>query len=285
MHLKDIILCCLFIINSMLAHTQQSFTEQIKIHCNDSVIRNHLGYPTWNTATIIKKPYYGYAEIREDSSLRQTLYYRPPIYFHGRDTLMVLCAKATQITCDTGIYIIDVDCNERIDSFIIINTACDVIDTFKISNQNEVEIAEKHIHGQATMLLGPTEDIILYQSESSFKGQDYILLYLNQLKLYWLLIYNVDCKEIIGTKNIFIEKNKLKTILISSNLLSLESFNIAGNDIEITLNDLNGNQFKVEMDYQSGGRQIKLDQLQNGYYFLFYKSGKQINRQGFILLR
>lgn len=285
MHLRITIQVCLFILNSVIAFTQQSFTEHIKIHCNDSVIREHLGYPTWNPATIIKKPHYGIAEIRDDSSLRQTLYYRPPIYFHGKDTLMVLCAKATQITCDTGIYLIDVDCNERVDSFIIINTACEVIDTFKIAYQSEVEIAEKHIHGQATKLFGPVEDMILYQSEPGYKGQDYILLYLNQLKQYWLLIYNVACKDIVNTKNINTEDTRRKTILISKNLLSLEALNLGEADLEISLMDLNGNQFKVELDYQSGGRNIKLDLLQNGFYFLSYKLGKQINRQGFIMLR
>lgn len=285
MHLRNTIIASLFILNSGFAFTQQSFTEQIKMQCNDSVIRDHLGYPTWNPATLFKKPHYGYAEIREDSSFRQILYYRPPIYFHGKDTLMVLCAKATQITCDTGIYLIDVDCNERVDSFIIINTACEVIDTFKIAYQSEAEIAEKHIHGQATMLFGPEKDIILYQSEVGFKGQDYILLYLNQLKQHWLLIYNVACKDIIDTKNIFTENNEHKTILVSNNLLSLEALNFRGTDLEISLTDLNGNQFKVEKDYQSGSRNIKLNLLQNGFYFLSYKSGKHINRQGFILLR
>lgn len=279
------IIFLLIISNSFLGTTQKSFTEHIKLHCDDSVIRNNLGYPTWNPAIIIKKPHFGFAEIREDSSLRQTLYYRPPKYFHGFDTLMVLCAKATQITCDTGIYILDISCNAFIDSFLIINTECDVVDTFKIDFRYETELSDKPIHGQASLLPGPVDDLLLYQAESKYAGQDYVVLYLNQLKLYWVLIYNVTCKQIIGVENNSINHKKSKAILVNSDLLNLESYNLDPIDNEYLVFDALGKQYKVEKENQSGRMQLKLDPLPNGSYFLVYTFNKQIVHQRIILVR
>ncbi|MBK7358094.1 MAG: hypothetical protein IPI45_11860 [Saprospiraceae bacterium] len=285
MQLSNIITIGFFLFNCIVANTQHTFSEHIKLHCDDSVIRNNLGYPTWNPATIIKKPHFGFAEIREDSSLRQTLYYRPPKYFHGFDTLMVLCAKATQITCDTGIYILDIICNASIDSFLIINTECDVVDTFKIDFRYETELSDKPIHGQASLLPGPVDDLLLYQAESKFAGQDYVVLYLNQLKLYWVLIYNVTCKQITGVENNSIEHKKSKAILVNCDLLNWERFNLDAIDKEYLLFDALGNQYKVEKEIQSGRMQLKLDPLPNGSYFLVYTINKQMVHQRIILVR
>lgn len=285
MQLRNIITIGFFLFNSILANTQHAFTEHIKLHCDDSVIRSNLGYPTWNPAIIFKKPHFGYAEIREDSSLRQTLYYRPPKYFHGFDTLMVLCAKATQITCDTGIYIMEVSCNAFVDSFLIIYTECDVVDTFKIDFRYEANLSEKPSHGQASLLPGPMEDVLLYQAEPKFTGQDYIILYLNQLKLYWVLIYNVTCKQIIGVENNSGEHKNAKAILVNSNLFNLESYNLDAIDKECLLFDAFGKQYGFGKEIQTDGMQLKLESLPNGTYFLVYKSNNQIVHQRIILIR
>ncbi|MEI2696576.1 MAG: T9SS type A sorting domain-containing protein [Saprospiraceae bacterium] len=283
MQLRNIITIGFFLFNSILANTQHAFTEHIKLHCDDSVIRSNLGYPTWNPATIFKKPHFGYAEIREDSSLRQTLYYRPPKYFHGFDTLMVLCAKATQITCDTGIYIIEVSCNAHIDSFISINLKCNEVDTFKISNSYEAEIAERHIHGQASLLIGVPEDNLLYQSESKFAGQDYVLLYLKQLQQYWLIIYNVTC-NISSVQNNAEDSKWAQTIFVTNDILHLDFNNLDKSNQELLLFDLSGRYFSLEKELPSNELHLILDQLPAGYYFLVYKSNKQTIYQRFILL-
>lgn len=54
MQLSNIITIGFFLFNCIVANTQHTFSEHIKLHCDDSVIRNNLGYPTWNPATIIK---------------------------------------------------------------------------------------------------------------------------------------------------------------------------------------------------------------------------------------
>jgi len=270
-------------VKSIFGNTQQTYTERIQLHCNDSLIRDHLGYPTWNPATLLKKPHFGYAEIREDLSLRQSLYYKPPIYFHGFDTLIVLCAKATQITCDTGIYIIEVSCNTHIDSFIIINLKCNEVDTFKISNSYEAEIAERHVHGQASLLISVPEDNLLYQSESKFAGQDYVLLYLNQLQQYWLIIYNVTC-NISNAQNNAAASKWAQTIFVTDDILHLDFSNLDKLNQELLLFDLSGRYFSLKKELQSNGLHLKLDQLPAGYYFLVYKSNKQPIYQRFILM-
>jgi len=283
MQLRSIASCCLLVVKSIFGNAQGTFTEYIPLHCNDSVIRKNLGYPSWNPAILIKKPQFGIAEIREDSFLRQSLYYKPPIYFHGYDTLMVLCAKATQITCDTGIYILEVSCNAQIDSFIVINTKCEKIDTLRIDDAYNAEISESHIHGQVSMLLGLPEDRLLYQSESKYEGQDYVLLYLNQLRQYWLVIYNVAC-NISSTQNTANKAQWAETIFVTNDFLHYNINNTESSNQELLLFDLHGKQFKLETEMLTNGLQLKLNELPSGYYFLTSKSNKQAIHQRFILL-
>lgn len=93
-----------------------TFAEIHNISCQQSLTIGHLGYPTWNTAKIIKGPTNGSAKITNSRASFDTLVYQPKANFHGTDTIIVVCARATQISCDTGYYIINVSCTSDLNS-------------------------------------------------------------------------------------------------------------------------------------------------------------------------
>lgn len=86
----------------------QTFTESHELLCGDSVHINQLGYPTWNMPVIVTVPSHGTAVIAGEGSY--SLIYESATDFQGLDTVVVECAHATQITCDTGIYVFHISC-------------------------------------------------------------------------------------------------------------------------------------------------------------------------------
>jgi len=87
------------------------FTETHEIACDSTLLIPGLGYPVWVTPEIEQPPKHGTAYIQHVSSLdKDTLVYTPEPGFSGADTVIVNCAHATQITCETGIYVFEVSC-------------------------------------------------------------------------------------------------------------------------------------------------------------------------------
>lgn len=90
-----------------------AFTETYNITCDSTLLVEQLGYPTWVVPSIITPPDYGNATILTDG-VWSALQYIPNPNFNGTDTVVVECAHATQITCETGTYIINIDCTNGI---------------------------------------------------------------------------------------------------------------------------------------------------------------------------
>jgi len=86
-----------------------AFTETYNITCDSTLLVGQLGYPTWVVPSIITPPNHGSAAILTDG-VWSSMQYIPNPNFNGTDTIVVECAHATQITCETGTYIINVDC-------------------------------------------------------------------------------------------------------------------------------------------------------------------------------
>jgi len=87
------------------------FTEHIFLNCASTAVIDHLGYPTWVTPTIIGFPLHGTATIHPDGQqLWSELHYAASLGYAGTDTVIVECAHATQITCETGTYIFHIVC-------------------------------------------------------------------------------------------------------------------------------------------------------------------------------
>ena len=99
-----------YIISIAACPPLQTFTETYEMDCDSALLVTGLGFPTWVTPEIVQWPLHGTASIYMDNSLWHTLQYQPEPGFNGIDTVVVDCAHATQITCETGIYIIHVSC-------------------------------------------------------------------------------------------------------------------------------------------------------------------------------
>ena len=87
-----------------------SFTEYHTVTCGTVLQLGRVGYPTWNPAVLIQASTHGQAIVTTTNSI-DSLFYQAAPNFEGVDTFIVACAHATQITCDTGIYIIETVCN------------------------------------------------------------------------------------------------------------------------------------------------------------------------------
>ena len=87
-----------------------SFTATFEMDCDSILTVPGLGYPVWATPEILQPPSNGEAFIFQDSSLWHLMEYTPNPGFSGSDTIVVECAHATQVTCETGFFIIHVSC-------------------------------------------------------------------------------------------------------------------------------------------------------------------------------
>lgn len=180
----------------------QTFTENHNINCGDTIAIGGLGYPTWAIPEITQLPKHGYAKLLGDFIPANLLEYQAPQYFIGLDTVVIKCAHATQITCDTGIYVFNVGCS-TVHETITVQVACN--DTAIIENLSGFavpQIIEQPQHGQATVTFAPTDQAILtYIPDPSFEGPDNVLLSLfNGLDTvnYLFLVY---CFLPTGTDN------------------------------------------------------------------------------------
>jgi hypothetical protein len=87
-----------------------TFTEYHTVTCGSTLQLGRVGYPTWNEASILQAPTHGIAEIITGLGLPDSLVFHAANNYTGVDTFIVACAHATQITCDTGIYIVQTTC-------------------------------------------------------------------------------------------------------------------------------------------------------------------------------
>jgi len=83
--------------------------------------------------------------------------YTAPPCFKGSDTIVVLCAKATQISCDTGIYILNINCNEVTNHTEVYNIKCADHATTYLSGFGVAQIKDGPKHGAAIIYRGFTD--------------------------------------------------------------------------------------------------------------------------------
>jgi hypothetical protein len=173
---------------------QNKFTKSDTISCGDSIIYKNLGYPSWIIPEIIRPPQYGDAVIKTDG-VYSSMQYQAPVCFKGIDTIVVLCAKATQISCDTGMYILNINCKEVADQVEVKNMNCNDSVTSYLSGFGVAQITEGPFNGKAILYRGLTDlDSLVYYPDSIFSGMDYIKLSLFGGVLKSLIIYHVNCK-------------------------------------------------------------------------------------------
>lgn len=169
---------------------QGTFTEVIPLDCGDSTRTRTLGYPTWNPPQIVKKARFGRAFT--DASNR--LVYLSTPFYKGRDTVVVLCARATQITCDTGIFVFENRCANAAATVHVAYTPCrDTLCDYSMSSWGGPQWIQKPRHGAATISLSPVDGPakLWYLPDPAFEGTDYGLV--NYYSKLHLVVLHVVC--------------------------------------------------------------------------------------------
>lgn len=159
-----------------LALNAQTFTEEINLPCGDTSVIGSLGYPTWNPPQIVKRASYGHSSLLGDFIEANILQYIAPPCFTGRDTVVIQCARATQITCDTGIYIFNIGCEESISTVYSFEVDClDSIYVNNLSGWSAPAILDSAQFGRSYIVLEPTDGAgVFYQPQPGYEGLDFV---------------------------------------------------------------------------------------------------------------
>lgn len=156
----------------------QTFTEVVPVACGDTIYIGGLGYPTWNPPVILDRANYGHSALLGDFVEPNTLQYLAPPWFAGQDTVVVQCARATQITCQTGIYIFDVACPVTLDRVFVREVDCrDSILLTVLSGWWAPRLLQDAQHGRAQVILHPNDAAsVQYWPNPGFEGLDWALV-------------------------------------------------------------------------------------------------------------
>lgn len=283
-HLSIFLINAGFILaNCLPLRSQSAFTKSDTISCSDSITYKNLGHPSWVIPEIIKPPQYGNAMIKTDGVYSSMQYNAPPC-FRGMDTIIVLCAKATQISCDTGIYILYINCNEVADHVEVHSLRCgDSVSTY-LSGFGVAQIAEGPFHGKAKLYRGFTDlDSMVYYPDSLFSGMDYIKLSLFGGILKNLIIYHVNCKLPSSAKefhnevlNIFPNPVIRDKLFIYGRIQTIEKL--------FLINSL-GMPVAVPFTKSSDAILVDVGNLTNGWYSVIVQEPFKNSVKRFIIMR
>ncbi len=246
-------------------NAQNSFIKTDSISCTDSLSFKGLGYPTWSVPEIIIKPKFGYARILEDQGFYSMKYWAPPC-FRGLDTIVVLCAKATQLTCDTGIYVIHIGCDTIANRVEFHKLNCKdsletIVGAFGLS-----QIMEGPFIGSAKIRKAGDWALLVYTPDSLFQGMDYVKLNMFNGAEIWQYIYHVDCKIVSDSKEMELERSVFYPNPVSGDKLLIENqwpilkkvFLINSLGIPLTINcTIEENKISIDLHH-----------FPNGYYSL-----------------
>jgi len=247
----------------------QTFTEVHPITCGDTVYIGNLGYPTWNVADIVRHPALGHAILLGDFIPANLLEYTSPPCVVGRDTVVIACAHATQITCDTGIYIFEMTCPENIDPVYPTTLACnDSVYVDNLSGWWAPEIIQHAQNGEARIILEPTDGAgVFYRPNPGFEGLDYVKVQINfgDTLLY---LFQVYCDltvggQVVHTPPLSFYPNPVGRQLFiqdSGNLLEAQVFNLQGQICPALATD------------RAGGYLIETGHLPPGFYFVVIRT-------------
>lgn len=173
----------------------QTFTEIRNINCGDTAYVENLGYPTWNPPQLVELPNYGHAALLGDFIAPNLLQYTAPPFFDGADTVVIECAYATQITCDTGVYVFNITCSQVISPVFATIVPCnDSVYIGNLSGWWAPQIQDQAQHGHARIVLEPTDGAgVAYRPDPGFEGVDAVTVSLMGGNQTWLYLFQVYC--------------------------------------------------------------------------------------------
>ncbi|TAK44701.1 MAG: T9SS type A sorting domain-containing protein [Saprospiraceae bacterium] len=159
-----------------------TFTEYHALLCGTIIELGPVGYPNWNPATVIKEPEHGQVFIFTNQPYPDSMFYKSDYGYLGQDTFVVVCAHATQITCDTGIYIISaVGCPPIFAFTETHDITCDstlLVPGLGYPVWTTPKIEQPPQHGTATILSANSADLdtLMYVPAPDFSGADTVIV-------------------------------------------------------------------------------------------------------------
>lgn len=159
-----------------------TFTEEYYLYCGAVVELGPVGYPTWNPPGIVRPPQHGTALIFTTAPFPDSLIYKSDYGYLGVDTFVVACARATQITCDTGIYIMHIVGCPPVNAFEETHhISCDstlLVPGLGYPVWVSPEIIGPPSNGQAVILGADalTRDTLQYMPAPGFNGTDTVIV-------------------------------------------------------------------------------------------------------------
>jgi len=180
-----------------------TFTEYHATLCGAIIELGPVGYVNWNPATVIKEAEHGQVFIFTNQPFPDSMFYKSDYGYLGQDTFVVVCAHATQITCDTGIYIISVVGCPPLYAFTETHDiTCDstmLVPGLGYPVWATPEIEQPPQHGTATILSANAAnlDTLMYVPEPDFSGSDTVIVtcaHATQLTCETgIYIFNISC--------------------------------------------------------------------------------------------
>lgn len=268
--MKKILLALCLIGLSWQQITAQTFTEVHQLTCGDTAYIGNLGYPTWNVAKIVQHPALGHAILLGDFIPANLLEYTSPPCVVGRDTVVIECAHATQITCDTGIYVFEMTCPENIEPVYPTTLACnDSVYVDNLSGWWAPAIAQQAQHGEARIILEPTDGAgVFYRPDPGFEGLDFVKVSLYNGGDTVLYLFQVYCDLTVGSQVVEPEPLTFFPNPVQQHLYVQDVGNLA--DVQVF--NLRGQNCPVRGTDRIGGYRIETGHLPAGFYFVVIRT-------------
>lgn len=252
-----------------------TFMEMHPISCGDTMVIGSLGYPTWSIPQILDRPGNGHAILLGDFIEPNILQYVAPPCFSGRDTVVIECAHATQITCDTGIYIFEIACPEVLDPVYPIEIACN--DSIYVDNLLAwwfPEILQGPANGFAEVILEPADGAgVFYRPNPGFEGLDIVKVRLINSQDTLLYLFQVYCEQLVSG---WLEPEIFEELQVSPNPAGdFVRFSHVGNVSHIRLIDVQGRVIPVDFDQSGNEFRLYTANLQPGIYFVLVENNQR----------
>jgi Secretion system C-terminal sorting domain len=269
--MKQLPMYALLLLLPVFSFAQGTFTVTYLVECNDTISTGPLGFPSWNPPTIVQSAQIGSAFIDANNHLQ----YTATPYFQGNDTVIVACAQATQVSCDTGIYIFQSICSDSLSGIRSVQVACNgKVCVENLSAWGIPSILEMPLHGEAYIFTTPVDGAgICYTPQSDFEGTDYVLVRQFGSQQY-LYVFNVSCS--VATQQ------AIATSITAYPNPTKGDFFIEMQDMptQVAIMGMDGKRYDSNYLYQDNRLQIRCEQLPAGCYGVAIQteSGQFISR-------
>ncbi|NUO02203.1 MAG: T9SS type A sorting domain-containing protein [Saprospiraceae bacterium] len=184
----------------------------------------------------------------------------------GKDTVIISCAHATQITCDTGIYVFEIGCPENLDPVYPISLACnDSVYVGNLSGWWSPEIIQTAENGESRIILEPTDGAgVFYRPDPGFEGLDYVKVSINLGADTLLYLFQVYCDLTVGNQEVSAKPVVFYPNPAGAQLLIQD----AGQLLDARVYNQQGQLCPAPAKDRDGGFIIETEHLPTGFYFV-----------------